>query len=82
MKKIHIISVLFGALFISLGVFFVRMIVDYYDETGSFYAFIGVPVVVYVFGLMAAIVLHPFFKEVASWIQREKKKDGSNDIFQ
>lgn len=73
MKKMHIIPVLFGALIISVGILFVRMIVNYYNETGSFYALIGVPVVVYVFGLMAAIALHPFFREVVSWMQKEKK---------
>ena len=69
MKKTSITSVLFGVLFISVGILFVRMIVNYYDETGSLYALGGVAVVVYVFGLMAAIVLYPFVKEVVSWKQ-------------
>lgn len=79
MEKTYIISFLFGALIISIGILFVRMIVDYYNETGSINTLLCVPVVVYVFGLMAAIALHPFFKEVISWVQKGKNKDG-NDI--
>ena len=79
MKKVYIISVLFGALIISVGILFVRMIVNNYDETGNFYVLMGAFVVIYIFGLLAAIILHPLFKDVISWIQKERNQNG-NDI--
>ena len=82
MEKKIIFSVLLGALIISVGMLSVRMIVNYYDETGSFYALMAVPLVVYVYGVIGAIilhpVLHPLFKKVISWIQKEKNKDGDD----
>ena len=74
MEKKIFFSALFGALIISVGMLFVRMIVNYYDETGSFCALMAVPLVVYAYGVTCAIILHPFFKGVATWMQSHLKK--------
>ena len=77
MEKKIFFSGFFGVLIIFVGMLFVRMIVNYYDETGSLYALGAVAVVVYIYGIMGAIVLHPvlfpLLKKVILRIKKEKK---------
>ena len=74
MKKMYWIVILFGFIVITGGTLLVKMMVDYYNETGDVYALGSVVIIVYTIGVMVGIVSNSLFQEIVSWIRNYLKK--------